>query len=413
MRSSNMYMAELDALHAFTFKVASRCNLNCTYCYVYNKGDDSWKSRPSLMSNETFSAGIRRIRELCLQTGRQAISIAFHGGEPCLVGPPRLDRWCAEARKELDGVATVRFVIQTNGTLLDERWTAVLSKHGVEVGISLDGPAYVNDQFRLTRKGLGSYTAVERGIRSLRAAGLDFAILSVINFDADPIETHRHFIDLGATGISYLMPDHTHETIGEVRKKYGPTPCAEYLIRVFDEWWFNNTMHISVQPFWTIAEMILGGVGRSDNYGTQPLGFMFVEADGMMEGLDVLRICENGITQTPLNVMKNSFAEFAATTILSRRFVLDPRPIPDECHGCREIGTCSGGYLPHRYSRARGFANRSAWCADILRLFTHIRNRLGVSASETELRRQLLATMAREAAAAAPRVQSLSGEAAL
>lgn len=409
MRSSNPHMAELDTLHAFTFKIASRCNLNCTYCYVYNKEDDSWKDRPGLMSNETFSAGIRRIRELCLQTGRRSISVTFHGGEPCLVGPARLDRWCTEARRELDGVATVRFVIQTNGTLLNERWAGVLSKHRVEIGISLDGPAHINDQFRLTRKGLGSYTAVKKGIRALRDAGLDYAILSVINFDADPLETHRHFIDLGANGISYLMPDHTHETIDAVRRKYGPTPCADYLIRVFDEWWFNNTMQVSVQPFWTISEMILGGAGRSDNYGTQALGFMFVEADGTMEGLDVLRICENGMTQTPLNVIDNSFAEFSRTNSLNRRFVLSPRPIPDECAGCQEIGTCSGGYLPHRYSRARGFANRSAWCADILRLFSHIRGRLDVPASETALRRQVLEAMAREAAAPDSCAQPLSG----
>ena len=28
-------------------KIVQPCNLNCTYCYVYNRGNDSWKSRPA------------------------------------------------------------------------------------------------------------------------------------------------------------------------------------------------------------------------------------------------------------------------------------------------------------------------------------------------------------------------------
>ena len=35
-------------------KVASRCNLNCTYCYVYNMGDNSYKLQPKFMSIETI-----------------------------------------------------------------------------------------------------------------------------------------------------------------------------------------------------------------------------------------------------------------------------------------------------------------------------------------------------------------------
>jgi hypothetical protein len=37
-------------------KVASRCNINCTYCYVYNAGDDGWKEMPNQISPETTLA---------------------------------------------------------------------------------------------------------------------------------------------------------------------------------------------------------------------------------------------------------------------------------------------------------------------------------------------------------------------
>lgn len=391
-----MLSHNFDLLHAFTLKVASRCNLDCSYCYVYNKADSSWKNRTPLMSNEVYSAAIRQIREFCLQTGQSMISLTFHGGEPCLVGSSRVDDWCAEARAALNGIARIRFAIQTNATLLDVRWAEVLRKHSIDVGISLDGPKEINDVFRIDQRGLGSYDAVERGIRTLREADIGFAILSVINPEADPLWVHRHFVGLGATGISYLMPDFTHDSIDEFRARFGPTPCADFLVQVFDEWWFHNTMNVSVQPFRGIAEIILGGASRSDNYGTQPLGFLFIETDGTVEGLDVLKICENGLTRTPINVLRNSFEDLARIDDLNRQFIFEERPTPSECTGCPEKTTCAGGYLPHRYSRALRFANRSVWCADILKVFRHIRDRLDVAADETRLRRQVLAEMMAE-----------------
>jgi uncharacterized protein len=66
--------------------------------------------------------------------------------------------------------------------------------------------------------------------------------------------------------------------------------------------------------------------------------------------------------------------------------------LPDECERCEEKLTCAGGYLPHRYSRERQFNNPSVWCADLLKLFRHLRTRMGVSVRETmELRQSLRA----------------------
>ena len=44
-------------------KIASRCNLNCSYCYEYNMGDDSWKKAAKFMSDETAELLGKRINE--------------------------------------------------------------------------------------------------------------------------------------------------------------------------------------------------------------------------------------------------------------------------------------------------------------------------------------------------------------
>lgn len=88
-------------------KIASRCNLNCSYCYVYNQADTSWRERPAVMSKETFAATVERIRRHTLLSGQQTVTIIFHGGEPTLAGSERFAWMCATARERLADVARV------------------------------------------------------------------------------------------------------------------------------------------------------------------------------------------------------------------------------------------------------------------------------------------------------------------
>lgn len=378
----------------YTLKVASRCNLNCTYCYVYNKGDDSWKARPPIMSDEVMAQVGRRIRRHCVLSGQDEVEIVFHGGEPLLAGLSRVRSWCAGLRAGLSDLCRIGITVQTNGTLIDNSWAEFFAKDNIQVGISLDGPAVVNDQFRVTTRGRGSYNDVLRGIGYLRRHGIRLNFLTVINFGSDPLSIHRHLIDLGAASIAYLMPDHTHDTVALVRAQYGPTPCADYLLPILEEWWSKGYLELSVNPFVAFARAILGGNSRVDFIENRPFGYVFVEADGAIEGLDVLKICGAGLADTGLNVSNDDFKDISAVSELHRRSIFEGFALPDGCHGCPENTTCAGGYLPHRFSSKLGFNNPSVWCADLLRIFGEIRERLNVPVEETLARRQILADMA-------------------
>lgn len=382
----------------FTLKVASRCNLACTYCYVYEKGDDSWRARPGLMTQEVFRATVERIREHCLRAGQQTIEIVFHGGEPCLLGIARFEAWCDHIRARLGGIGTVSLTLQTNGTLIDDRWARMLARQGVVVGISLDGPARINDGARIDKKGAGSHGRVVAGVACLRNEGLPVNILSVIQLGADPIEVHEHLLGLGAGSINYLMPDHTHATVAAVRRMSGPTPCADFLIPILDHWLDAGDLAVTVQPFKAMARTILGGVARVDFLGNNPYRFVFVEADGAIEGLDVLRVCAPGLADTTLNVFENGFADILDRSPLHRALIFEGFDLPAACRTCPEATTCAGGYVPHRWADGH-FDNRSAWCADLLATFAHLRLRLDVPAEETVLRRRLLGEMREEAMA--------------
>jgi uncharacterized protein len=371
-------------LRMVTLKVASRCNLACSYCYVYGKGDESWRDRPVVMSDKTFADMLHWVSR---QT-TDPIMLLFHGGEPTLVGSERFDRWCQQAT-EILGDSGVNMAIQTNGVLLDKAWAEVFLRHSISVGVSLDGPPDVHDAYRVDHAGRGSYADAVAGLRVLTEAGVQWSVLSVINFDHDPVRIHRHLVDdVGVTSLDYLLPDETHDTVVPIRQRYGPTPVADWLIAVFDEWFARDMIKVRVRVLDSVIVALRRQQGWTGQFGNGPLGYLVVEADGTVEGLDVLKAFRPDLVHTGLTVQSpghilDELPEF------HRRASLIGFPLPTGCKGCREERTCSGGWLPHRYSSA-GFDNPSAWCADLYKLFGHVRARPGVIPQRPKLHADLV-----------------------
>jgi uncharacterized protein len=346
------------------------------------------------MPDDVFASVVQKIHDWCVANQQPKVNILFHGGEPLLVGSTRLDNWCRAIVESLSDVCTVTFQLQTNGVLISDDYVNVFVRHNINVGISMDGPRELHNSSRITHSGAGSYDEVVAGMERIWKGGLPVSVLSVIPLGADGAYVQRHFANLKVSKISYLLPDFTHDTIHDVHSRFGPTPCADFLIDAFESWWNKDTLSILVEPFVGIAKLILGGDSDIDIFGNLPFGFVFVEADGAIEGLDVLRICGNGKSSTGLNVLRDGFQQLDNLEGAHLRAIVESPPLPNGCIGCPEETTCSGGYLPHRWSNERSFDNPSVWCDDLLKLFRHIRTRLEVSPQETLSRRQSLASMA-------------------
>jgi len=291
-------------IRQFVLKVASRCNLNCSYCYVYNKGDASWRDRPAVMSNAVFSAAIGRIAEYCVSSGSKTITIGFHGGEPCLIGPGKIDQWCKAIRRELPGV-DVLLTLQTNATLLNREWIDVIAANRLNVGVSLDGLAEHHDQNRLDRKGRPTHHQTMRGIGLLREARIKFGLICVIPMGADPVAVHSYLLATGASEVRYLFPDFTHDTFPRFAE--GETPCADFMVGVFGEWVKTERAGTSVTDLRNMCRVILGSESRDEAIGNSPPGYLFVDTDGSIGGLDVLSICEPGLPSLGSSVFDSCF----------------------------------------------------------------------------------------------------------
>jgi uncharacterized protein len=141
-------------------KIAGRCNINCTYCYMYNMGDGSYLSQPKKMSEATVQRLAERVKEHCQTHNLQRFEFILHGGEPMLAGVEFVRHFVSIVRSVLPPGITPGFSMQTNGTLLNEEWCQLIGELNIQTGISMDGTREVHDMYRLDFKGNGTYDAV-------------------------------------------------------------------------------------------------------------------------------------------------------------------------------------------------------------------------------------------------------------
>lgn len=355
-------------------KVAERCNLNCSYCYMYNQGDQSYLKRPKVMSAATFSAMLGRIKEYCEARASQ-ILICFHGGEPLLVGYDRLEAMAEEARATLGGYLG-GLKIQTNATLIDNAWADLLKRNRIGVGISLDGPKEINDKVRVDFAGRGSHDAIIRGLRMLQKKAIDCSILSVVNPGESGLAAYHHFRQLGVKKIIFLLPDVDRDRKQAWYGHLGETPVADYLLPIFDAWMDEDDAEIRLHPFWDMLVLARHGQCRNDAFGNPPVTYLIIESDGAIQPLDVLRGCDPEMVETHMNVHEHGFDQVVTSSPLLNNIMTGNIPLCDTCTKCSYVDVCGGGYLPHRYSQENGFDNPSSWCADIKKIYAHMFERV-------------------------------------
>lgn len=354
----------------FILKIAGACNLNCTYCYMYNMGDTTFRSRPRIMSREVATAMLHRVYEYVSHHKLEFVALGLHGGEPLLVGKPWLRWFLDEARRLAPPDTHVEIGLQSNGTLLDREWLALLSDYQVQFGISIDGPPEINDRYRVTFSGRGTYNSVRSAIDLLVEAGSSaphWGVLVVADPQYSGITVYEHLLEIGVKSMDFLWPDYHHD----LPRRWPSGSLGRYYIDLFEAWYGARDTRISIRWFETVMRSLLGDKPQLDALGPRALSEVVIETDGSLEPLDVLRTCGNGMTNLGLNVLSDSIDAVRATQLFQLG-LRNQEILADECRICPVYKICGGGYLPHRWGRKRGFRNVSVHCADLFAVITHI-----------------------------------------
>ena len=366
----------LPNIHSVVLKLASQCNLNCSYCYVYNHEDQGHKTRPKFISDETYSALLGRMLEYsrARDTGH-SWTLSYHGGEPTLVGIDRFRRLVRTARDVL-GENLSAISLQTNATLLNERWAEALAEDKVIVSVSIDGEPAAHDLFRVDHFGRGSYSETVRGIKALQATGLDLGILCVMNPWKSGKDAYDSIRSLGVTRMDFLLPDVSHDNKLRIYGALPPRPVSRYMLSVFDAWMAEDDPNVSVRFFRDLIQRILGVRGVTDSFSGGRSGYVIVETDGEIEANDALRVCSDGISRSTVNVNHHGFDDLA----LGNPFVY--RAVTEEIRIASGLPTLSGTRLVRRRILTAPVLDRARVrqsirvVRNLLEIFAHVRRRL-------------------------------------
>jgi uncharacterized protein len=360
-----------DDVPVFSFllvKLASRCNIQCTYCYWFR--DPDVYRRPAVLTIEAEDALCQRLEQHINEFGLDQFMIVFHGGEPLLF--PK-HRFVALQQKLLDieertGCEIARGVC-TNAILIDKDWVEIFNEFEVSVSVSLDGPPEIHDRYRIGFKGEGTHAETIRGLGLLRAAGIEPGLIVVCNPATAPESVVSYVVEeLGIKQFDILPPDANHND--------NPPPIDDYFIRLFDIWYDKYAAQgVRISTLDAMIQGLLGEMSISDTIGLGPIDTVTLMTDGSLEPLDVLRIAGDGSTRTTSSVLKNALQEVQNDPRWRDAFEASTH-LCEVCRNCEYLDACGGGHLAQRWSPARKYDNPSVYCASWKRIFEHIWNRV-------------------------------------
>jgi uncharacterized protein len=358
----------------FILKIHSRCNLACDYCYMYELADQSWLSRPRIMSREVIRAAASRISDHAARHQLPAVNITLHGGEPLLAGAELIDFLAREMRTAISPDVKVNLTAQTNGILLSSRILDVLLSHEIRVGISLDGDQAANDSHRRYRTGRGSYQDVVQGIQRLKAGNyqaLFAGLLAVIDLRNDPVACYENLAKFEPPEINFLLPHGTWKAPPRGKEQnISNTRYGDWLIQAFDHWYGLGKKRIEVRLFRSVVRLLLGKAGLTEQLGLSPATFVVIETDGYIEQVDSLKAAFYGAPETGFHIANHDLSDVSEHPgIVARQIGTDG--LCATCQNCRLRDVCGGGMYTQRYRSGSGFLNPSVYCADLMKFIDH------------------------------------------
>lgn len=350
-------------------KVSSRCNLNCDYCYVFNKSNKSYLTEPPLLSKSKIPILLSRIKEHIDKHNLNEFLIIFHGGEPLLQSKDFYIEFL-QIIKDFNLQNKLKLGLQTNATLLSQEWIDLFNKLDIQIGISFDGSREATNHRVFRSNGFEAYDEIIKGALLIKSNNLPLCTLSVMNAEIPASATYEALKDLKVDFADFLYPDETQDA--HIHKD-----LSQWIINLFDCWYEDmDKCKPNIRYFDTILKMMLGEEHRGNEVlGRNLNSTICIKTNGGIELIDSMNICDGIETDTGLNIETNTFDESFNNQILRHYFYAHcDEYLCEQCRNCIIKDICGGGRLPHRFSKNNKFDNPTVYCQCTKDIVTHVKN---------------------------------------
>ncbi len=390
------------AFHVIAKPVGPICNLECRYCFYLEKtklypgenGLADWSMPEDVL--ESF------IRQYIEAQEVQVVNFAWQGGEPTLLGLDFFTR-VVGLQKRYSGGKRIENGLQTNGVLLDDRWCEFLAGSEFLVGLSVDGPPELHDNYRVDRGGGPTSAGVMKAISLLKKHAVEFNTLTVVQrHNADkPLEVYRFLKENGSgflqfiPGVARCAQDAAPDGLVLVAPECGapakvtewsvrPLQYGNFLCAIFDEWVRRDVGRCFVQIFDVALESWCGMEPGLCVFRRTCGEAMAIEHNGDLYSCDHYVYPANRLG----NVVGQSLTSMAASA-QQREFGENKlNALPRCCRECEVLFACNGECPKNRFVTAPGGEDGLNYlCAGLRRFFNHVDPFMRFMAQELRERR--------------------------
>ncbi|MDP2934328.1 MAG: radical SAM protein [bacterium] len=247
---------------------SENCNFACEYCFIgkinrkyhteMNLKEMSWTIARKAIVNFYKLLTINKLKEA---------NIRFFGGEPLL--NPLVVIKSIELASFLSRKYNIKtkYLVNTNGSIANEKLSKVFRKHRVDIIVSLDGLKGINDRYRKLKSGKGTFDLIIRNIAIFQRNQNKIIISTVINNDDSRYQLKKFINFLVNKGIKSVGINYEQCYSREKRRKGMAVFVSRSLIQAKN---YAIKEKVNLHGFWELPYLKLikgslsycGGIGR-------------------------------------------------------------------------------------------------------------------------------------------------------
>jgi len=244
--------------------------------------------------------------------------------------------------------------VQTNATLINQAWCDFFKEYQVDVGVSIDGPSFLHDAHRKTRKGTGSHASAMRGISFLQKNQIPFYVIAVITRESldYPEEIFNFFMENDIQDVGFNM----EETEGVNQLSSLDKSDIEQKYRTFMEKMWDLTASkegvFKIREFESVCNMIYHDSRLNHTDMNHPFAIVNFDWQGNFSTFDpeLLSIDLKQYGKFVFgNVLKDSLESVCSSEKFSKAYQ-DMKAGVEMCQtNCQYFGICGGGTGSNKY----------------------------------------------------------------
>lgn len=311
--------------------VSTYCNLACKYCFIENSPLSSQKYEK--MSFETAKIAIDKFLAELDKNEIVDSQIIFYGGEP-------LTNW--NVIKDIinyiqdEKKSDITLTIITNGTLLNKEIISYLMSHHIGIGISIDGPKFINDKNRIFKSGNESvYEKAMNSIKLLNDMNSSYCVSATVT--PDVVENEDEVLEwLIDNKIKNIFWNLYHYSTKDNNWEKHYNKMSDFILKSYKILKDNNIGEEKVQEQ---IEMFLNQTFKFHSCGAVGLNQLTIKPNG-----DVC-ICQ-GDSRSYKNVVGNIVSDEISDILNNpknaqwlKMYTIDN----EKCKYCPAISVCGGG----------------------------------------------------------------------